>query len=304
MNLAYRRLSLCTALLLAACPDNGNMTSAGPDTTTGDTSTTTITPTTTTPTTTTMSSDPTTGDTTTTTTEGSSGGSTAEGSTTGVQPGACSTITDKNTCGLTSNCKWGSVVSYSHGTKGCQGNLKEFCVPKDIDPMISSFWKDNNGDIEVLQFNFLPDDLGPDWKACDCDGPLACLCTGATLDCPDLLDGFCGGITDMDGCNNATASMANVCNWFRVRPTGPADASCGDKPQQYVCLNATGVGTTTCDNIKLPYPQCTLPENPVYWHDDGGNVEVTKSCGPEPVGWTKCLADDPNQPEDCKCLCL
>lgn len=302
MNLTYRRLSLCAALLLAACPDNGSMTTAGPDTTTGDASTGGSP--TSNPTSTTLSTEPTTSG-STTTTEGSSGGSTAEGSSTGAQPGDCSPITDQNTCDLTPNCKWASIVSYTHGTQGCQGSIKDFCVPKDSEPAITSYWKDNNGDIEVLQFGFDPSDLGPDWKPCDCSGPLACLCTGAVLDCPDRLNDFCSAITSENGCTNAAASGDLVCSWFRVRPTGPADSNCGDKAQYYTCLNADNVGADTCDQVKLPYPDlCTLPEDPVYWHDVDGQIEVTQSCGPAPAGWTQCLADDPNQPEDCKCLCL
>jgi hypothetical protein len=301
MSLTYLRLSVCAALLLAACPPDGSMTTAGPDTTTGDTSTSGSP--TSDPTSTTQSTDPTTSG-STTTTEGSSG-TTTEGSSTGGQPGECSQLMDQNTCNLAPNCKWASVVSYTHGTQGCQGSIKDFCVPKDSDPAITSYWKDNNGDIEVLQFGFNPNDLGPDWKPCDCDGPLACLCTGAMLDCPDRLDDFCGAITGENGCTNAAAAGDLVCSWFRVRPTGPADVNCGDKAQFYTCLNATNVGSDTCENVKLPYPDlCTLPEPPVFWHDVDGEIEITKSCGPVPVGWTQCLADDPNQPEDCKCLCV
>lgn len=300
MTLTYRRLSLCT-LLLAACPDNGNMTTAGPDTT-GDTSsgspTSNPTTTMTTPATT---DEPTTG----TTTGGSTGGSSGEGSSTGPQPSACSQILDSNTCNLNPNCKWSQVVSYTHGTQGCQGSLTDFCVPKDADPALSPFWKDDNGDIVVLQFGFNPSDLGPEWKPCDCDGPLACLCTGAALDCPERLDEFCSAVTSENACTNNAASGKLVCSWFKVRPTGPADANCGDKAQYYTCLNATDVGSKTCEQVSLPYPDlCTIAQDPVFWHDVGGDIEITKSCGPVPVGWTQCLSDDPNQPEDCKCLCV
>lgn len=297
MTLAYRRLSLCAALLLAACPNNNNMTTEGPDTSTSEPTTTgspTSTPTTGEPTTTG----------TTTATEGTTAGTT-EGSTTGPMPATCAELTDENSCGLAPACKWATIVSYTHGTQGCQGSVKDFCIPKSTMGGITTVWRDNEGDIEVLQFGFTPTDLGPEWQVCDCDGPLACLCTGSNLDCPERLDEYCGAITGENGCNNAFAAGNNVCGWFNVRPTGPADSSCGSKGKYNTCLNATNVGSNTCEEIQLNYPDvCLTPTQPVFWHEVDGEIEVTMSCGPVPVGWTQCLADDPNQPEDCKCLCL
>jgi hypothetical protein len=297
MILTYRRLSLCAALLLAACPSDNNMTTAGPDTTTGDTSTSgspTSTPTT-------SSTDPTTSG--STTTEGS-GSTTEQGSSTGVQPGACSQIVDQNTCDLTPNCKWSSVVSYTHGTQGCQGSIQDFCVPKDADPAITSYWKDNEGDIQVLQFGYDPTDLGPDWKPCDCDGPLACLCTSAVLDCPERLGDFCGAITGENGCTNAATGGKLVCSWFGTSAEGPNDKLCDDEPVQKVCLPATNAGADTCDPVTLPYMECMAYTTPIFWRDNAGTIELTTSCGPEPDGWTKCVDDDPTQPEECKCRFL
>lgn len=300
MNIAYRRLSLCAALLLAACPDNGNTTTAGPDTTTGDASTSgspTSAPTTVVPTT-----EPTT--TGTTTTEGSSG-STAEGSSTGVPSSECSQILDENSCELSGTCKWAMIVNYTHGTQGCQANLKNFCVPKDAAPAITAYWRDNNGDIEVLQFGFNPNDLGDDWQLCDCNGPLACLCTGAMLDCPDRLVDFCGAITGENGCINAAANGGLVCSWFGVTAEGPKDDLCDDAPLKKFCLPATKVGVDTCDQEPLPpYMECQAMQEPIFWRDNNGTIEVTKKCGPEPIGWTRCMPDEPNQPAECKCACL
>jgi hypothetical protein len=297
MSLNYRRLTLCAPLLLAACSDNGSTPTAGPDTS-GDASTSgspTGDPTSTTP-----ATDPTTGS----TTGADSTGTTVDGSSTGPQPGACSQIADQNTCDLAPDCKWASVVSYTHGTQGCQGTIEEFCVPKNVDPAISSYWKEVEGEIEVLQFGFDPTDLDPEWKPCDCSGPLACLCTNAALDCPDRLDEFCTAITGENGCTNAQAAGNLVCSWFRVRPTGPVDTHCGDKAQFDICLHATPDPDTCLDEyVKLPYEICNVAKPPVYWRDVDGEIEITESCDHTPVGWTLCVDDDPAQPEDCKCFC-
>lgn len=291
MNLTYGRAPLCALLLVVACGDNGNTSSTTADTTEA-TSTTTSTSATTT--------DPTTAEPTTTGGSSSSAGGSSSG---GPPPPACSTILAEDECKL-ADCDWASVVGYTHGTQGCQGNIKSLCTPKDTAGGIFVYWHDNNGDIEVVQFNTEPTDLGPDWQVCDCDGPLACFCSPAMLDCPDRLGEFCGAITNQNGCVNALASGSLVCEWFSLSPEGPNDTMCTGDPVTQVCLNAAMIGTDTCDPISLPYPQCGSWTDPVYWRDNNGVIEVTTRCGPAPVGWTLCVADDPTQPEECKCRCL
>jgi len=95
-----------------------------------------------------------------------------------------------------------------------------------------------------------------------------------------------------------------VCGWFNVSEEGSPDASCDDAPAEDRCLPATALGSDTCDQLDLPYPGvCQGPQDPIFWRDVDGVVELIKVCGPEPSGWTRCVADDPTQPEDCKCRC-
>ena len=291
LPLAYRRALTSALLFAAACGDNGNTATSGTETeSSGSTSTTTTT-----------SSSSTTDAPTTSGSSGSSSGS----SSTGPMPAACSTILDETECKLNDACEWAAVVGYTHGTQGCQGNIKNLCAPADSPGGIFVYWRDNNGDIEVVQFPFEPSDLGPEWQACDCNGPLACLCTAVPLDCPDRLSDFCNGITNENGCLNALASGSLVCEWFGVSPEGPQDGQCTGDPVKYTCLNATKLGTDTCDPISLPYPGfCDSWTDPVYWRDNGGVIELTTRCGPAPVGWNLCVTDDPNQPDECKCRCL
>jgi hypothetical protein len=158
----------------------------------------------------------------------------------------------------------------------------------------------------VLQFVFTPTDLGPEWQVCDCDGPLACLCTGASLDCPERLADFCAPISGENNCTNAAASGKMVCGWFTTSDEGPLDGMCDDPPWQDRCLAGTDLKTNTCDPISLPYVDqgyCQGWTDPVYWRDRDGVIEVTTVCGPKPAGWTLCVADDPSQPDECKCGC-
>jgi len=167
-------------------------------------------------------------------------------------------------------------------------------------------WRDTDGAIEVLQFAFTPTDLGPDWNVCDCDGPLACLCTAATLDCPERLGEFCGVISGESSCSNAVAAGELACGWFTVSQEGPLDNMCDDPPWTQRCLPGTELGADTCDPISLPYVDqgyCQGWTDPVYWRDNDGIIEVTSDCGPKPTGWNLCVADDPTQPEECKCGC-
>lgn len=293
MSLAYRSLSLCALLLAAGCGD-----SQGQPTTDTPNPTTTETPPD--PTTTTTEPTTTTGTTATTAPEETSSGST----TTGGPALACGDLKDQFSCISDETCEWAQVLAYTHGTQGCQGSIRDFCINKEQAGGLTVKWRENEGDIEVVRFEFDPSDLGDDWKTCDCDGPLACLCAGAELDCPERLEDFCTTITSENGCKNAAAADKLTCSWFSVSPEGPVDDKCTGDAQGNLCLPATGVSENTCDPIALPYPQCASWTDPVYYREVDGVVQVTTRCGPEPIGWTKCVPDDPAQPGECACRCL
>ncbi|WAS92097.1 hypothetical protein [Nannocystis punicea] len=297
MTSPYRLLS-CALLLVLGCGDNG-MNGFMPSTDSNNTTTEPVT------TTTTMATgEPTTTTTTGTPTTTEDTASTTDDSTTGPPPANCAQYTDENECG--SGCEWAQIVSYTHGTQGCQGDIRGFCVPTETSGGLTSVWRDDNGDIEVMQFPFTPTDLGPEWSVCDCDSPLACLCTSATLDCPERLEEFCGAITSENSCSNAAAAGQFACGWFTVSQEGPLDGACDDPPWEKVCLPGTDLSSNTCDEISLPYVDqgyCMGWTDPVYWREVDGIVEVTTICGPKPTGWTLCVADDPNQPDECKCGC-
>ncbi|PCC72762.1 hypothetical protein SAMN02745121_01879 [Nannocystis exedens] len=298
MTSPYRLLS-CVLLLVVACGDDGgsNFTLGTDTNTTSAPVTTTTTMTTGEPTSTTTTGTPTTTDDT--------ASSTTDDTTTGPPPSNCSPYTEESECVL-NGCEWAQIVGYTHGTQGCQGDIRGFCVPKDTAGGLTSVWRDDNGDIEVLQFPFTPTDLGPEWNTCDCDGPLACLCTSAALDCPERMEEFCGAITSENSCSNAAAAGQFACGWFTVSQEGPLDGACDDPPWQDVCLPGTDLNSTSCDEISLPYVEqgyCMGWTDPVYWREVDGVVEVTTICGPKPTGWTLCVADDPDQPDECKCGC-
>lgn len=294
MQPPYRLLS-CAFVLVLACGDNGGATTATPGTDTSTSTTPQVTETTT--------DAPTTGTTIApTSTEAMTSGTGT--STTGEPVSGCAQHTNASDCGL-GGCEWTQIVGYTHGTQGCQGDIRDFCVPKDTSGGLTSMWNDENGDIEVVQFPFTPDHLPDTWKVCDCDSPLACLCTAAPLDCPDRLEAFCSTITSENSCKNAAAASELTCAWFNVSPEGPLDASCTGDPHGTICLPAAKIGENTCDPISLDYPGwCDTWTQPVFWRDNDGTIEVTTVCGPEPLGWTLCVADDPDQPEECKCRCL
>lgn len=284
-------------MLVLACGDNGGKTTATPT----DSDTSTSNP----PTTNSTTDEPPTTETSETPTTTGTSDPTTTDSTTGDPQQSCAQFKDANSCEQNS-CEWAQIVGFSHGTQGCQGSIRDFCIPTKTSGGLTSMWKDEGGDIEVLQFGFTPTDLGPEWKECDCDGPLACLCTAATLDCPERLNDFCGRVTGQTSCTNAAAGGELVCGWFTVSQEGPLDGMCDDPPWQDVCLPATDIGSKTCDPISLPYIDqgyCQGWTDPVYWRDNEGIIEVTTVCGPDPVGWTLCVADDPNQPDECKCGC-
>lgn len=294
MHLAYR-LPLCV-LLAAACGDDNKSSASATDTLITATGSTTAGPTTGEPTTSTSDVP-----TTSTTDVASTGGS----SSTGAPAPVCSEQTNQADC-INADCKWSQVVNYTHGTQGCQGSVRDWCIPKMTSGGLSAVYREVDGDIEVVQFPFNPDDLPPDWKPCDCDGPLACLCTAVPLDCPDRLGEFCGAITSENACVNASASGKAACGYFKVSPEGPADGMCAGDPFTSQCLPAVNPGADTCTMTPLPqYPGfCDAAQDPIFWRDNNGIIEVTKKCGPEPAGWSKCTVDDPNQPDECKCACL
>lgn len=296
------RVPCLVALALLACN-----TPTGPTTAASATETSTTTATTEGSGTTTGPGEPTTGPGTTAPTSTGPATSTTDTttSTTGEPELQCSIHTNESQCGL-AGCDWIQVVSYSHGTQGCQGGFRDFCVPKTNAGGLTSVWRDEGGDIEVLQFGFNPTDLGPEWQVCDCDSPLACLCTATSLDCPERHEMFCSTITGEGNCKNALISGKLSCSWFIVSQEGPLDDACDDPPWGGVCLPATKIGSNTCDPISLPYIDegyCFGWTDPVFWREVDGIVEVTTNCGPEPVGWNLCTADNPDQPGECKCGC-
>lgn len=297
------RVPCLVALALLACNNSTGSTGAASATDTSTTADTTGTPGTS------MGpGDPTTGPGTTASTSiepTTSPTDTETTSTTGEPDIQCSQYRKESDCEL-AGCEWTQVLAYTHNTQGCQGSFRDFCVPKNTSGAPTAVWKDENGDIDVLQFGHNPTDLGPEWQTCDCDGPLACLCTTTGLDCPDRLEAFCSTITGEGNCKNALASGSLVCSWFIVSKEGPLDGACDDPPWSGVCLPATKIGSNTCDPISLPYVDegyCFGWTDPVFWREVDGIVEVTTKCGPEPIGWNLCTADNPDQPGECKCGC-
>lgn len=271
-------------------------TSSGDPTTAADTSATTEPP------------PPTTTDAVTTTGSSETGGTSVDPSTTtgGLPPVLCTSLEDEFLCKNTDGCKWGGVVSYTYGNQGCAGSIKMACIDKTPSGVASAYYHDVDGSPEVIEFGYTPD-LDPEWKECDCDGPLACLCTSVTMECPERMEEFCGAIITEDGCGKNTFMGNLACDWFRVDPEGPNDEMCAQNPGKYRCLPAENAGADTCTQSKLPaFGVCNpLAEyDPVFWREVDGVVEVTQACGPMPIGFTQCAAEDtPEQPGECGCPC-
>lgn len=290
-------IALALLCLLPACKDGNTETTDDPTTTTGGTSTTTeSTPTTTLPDTTTSTT--TTGEPDTTTEAEST---TTTGNTTSP-PMSCVDFEDKNSCEFMDGCQWSSVFQYTHGSQGCEGDVIDFCVATTLGESTSWY----RGD-QVIQFDYVPTDLGPEWKQCDCDGPLACFCSINAPECPDRLPEFCGATTTELGCNGSLINGEFVCEWFRISPEGPKDDDCTTDQAYETCLPATNAGSEECEDYIHPYPQmCTNIEDPTFWREVDGVIEVTTACGPIPPSpeWTECgMEDTPEQPDECKCLC-
>ena len=313
------------ALVSTGCPGNGGTTTDDPGTTTAQTTGDATTTPTTTPTTTTQTStqtstpttaDPTTGGELSTTGMTTGEPSTTEsGTSTGGEPAvACPSLETKETCVADQDCKWSGVVEFTYSAQGCQGGIVDFCIPKKLAGGASAWYREVDGDTEVVEFGYTPADLDETWKQCDCDGPLACLCTSVTEDCPDRQEEFCGvNITEL-GCKNTTFKGNTVCGWFSVDPQGPNDDMCTQNTKYDQCLPAYDTDKTDCKAEKAPLPpypdenmvnKCSgVAVNPVYWHEKDGVLEITEACGPKPLGWTHCESvDTPALPDECGCNC-
>ena len=283
MNLLARlSIPLCVALLLPACKDSDA----------GETSTT--------------SSTTTTGTTAAPTTTGTTAAPTTTGSSTGEPPKeSCTAVTDEVECKTKDACEWKGVVQYTHGNQGCQGNVVNFCIARDPTGSPSAWYREVDGDAQVVEFGYNPDDLPGEWTECSCDGPLTCLCPSIAPDCPERFEEFCGTIGSDVACTPVTTHGDPVCDWFSVSPEGPLDDTCADAAEVSKCLPATNVGAKTCTPPTYTFQPCGTWKQELFWRDVNGEIEVITSCGPQPVGWTQCLGDDtPDQPDECSCRCL
>ncbi len=244
-----------------------------------------------------------------TTTEGTTAEATTtiEATTTGGPPAVrCATITDEIVCKNEETCKWGGVVSYAYGNQGCQGSITPACVDKVPTGAASAWYRQGENDVQVFEYGYTPE-LDAEWKQCDCDGPLACLCTSVTEACPERQEEYCGFITTEAGCANVTFMGVNTCDWFFVSPEGPKDDMCTQNPGKNRCLPGTDLDKNTCTKLKFPgtYPLCNplADEDPVYWREVDGIVEIVTDCA-APAGFTRCEAEDtPDQPIECTCNC-
>lgn len=247
-----------------------------------------------------------TGDATGTTT--ASTGEVTTATTEGPPPVVCTAITDEILCKNTDTCKWGGVVSYAFGNQGCQGNITPFCVDKAPAGAASAWYREQDNDVQVLEFGYTPT-LEAEWKQCDCNGPLACLCTSVTEACPERQEDYCGFITTELGCDSVTFMGNKSCNWYLVSPEGPKDDLCTQNPGKYRCLPSAGPFADKCVMDQAPLPPyfgvCNplAPVNPVYWREADGVVEIVQDCTP-PTGFTRCESvDTPEQPDECGCQC-
>ncbi len=272
------------ATALTACGDDNAGTSdasstTAPATTTGDTSSTGQTPTTT---------------------------SSGDTSSTGAPPGPnCVAITDMAACAAEPACLWKGVVQYAYGAQGCSGSVTDFCIDRDPAGGASAWYREIDGDAQVVEFGYTPQGLDPEWQPCTCDGPLACLCTSITETCPERLGEFCGGIATELGCDNANVLGDPRCAWLSVSPEGPPDANCADTAQIDLCLPADMADADMCTPPAYTFGNCAGFNQEIFWREVNGVVEITTACGPQPLGFTRCEGDDtPQQPDECGCRCL
>jgi hypothetical protein len=270
-------------LVLACGDDKGGETTAAP-TTTGATTTTT---------------DPTTtGDTTgTPTTSGAESSS-------GEPAKSCLIHTNETACKQDPLCLWKGVVQLDYGAQGCQGSIREFCLDKDQAGGASAWYQEVGGEPQVVEFGYTPQGLDAEWMPCTCDGPLACLCSSVSEDCPDRLDEFCGGISTEMGCELASIKESSRCAWLLLSSEGPDDGLCSDGAETYKCIPADDGNADTCTPPLYTYPPCGGFNKEVFWRDNNGIIDTVVACGPQPIGYTRCEGDDtPEQPDECKCRC-
>jgi len=300
---------LIGATLLAplACTSNPSDTTTDGEASTSATTSATATMTAPTTAVDTTGAPPTTTDGTTTDGTTAADPTTTDGTTTGGPPPVlCASISDEILCKNTEPCKWGGIVSYAYGNQGCQGNVTPFCIDKDPAGAPTAWYREQDNDTQVVEFGYTPT-LDPEWKPCDCDGPLACLCTSVTEACPERQEDYCGFITTENGCDNVTFMGANTCDWFKVWPEGPKDDVCTQNLSKDRCLPATDVGKNMCTKTALPPFNACNPMStydPTFWREVDGVVEIITTCGPTPIGFTLCEAEDtPDQPDECTCNC-
>jgi hypothetical protein len=231
---------------------------------------------------------------------------TTSGSSTGAPPkDSCTAATSEAECTAKDMCSWKKIVQYTHGNQGCQGSVVDFCVSSDPTGSPSAWYREVDGDAQVVEFGYSPDDLPGEWTECSCDGPLTCLCPSIAPDCPDRLPEFCGAIAAKPACSMVTTHGDKVCDWFSISPEGPKDDTCADSAEKALCLPATNVGAETCTPPMYTFQPCGTWPQELFWQEANGIIEVITACGPQPLGWTQCLADDtPDQPDECKCRCL
>jgi len=285
MNLQARWILGLGAALLLACGDKGGEETTG---STGDG--TTAAPTT---------SGGTTGTPTTT-----GAGSSSEGSS-GEPAHSCLVNADQPSCMADPLCEWKGVVQFAHGVQGCQGSVADLCGEEDEAGGASAWYREVGGDAQVVEFGYTPPDLGPEWIPCTCDGPLACLCTSITEECPERLEEFCGGIQTDVGCEAANIKGTSRCAWLSVSPEGPNDGMCEDDAAVDGCIPAENGSVTMCTPPVYSFLPCIGYGQELFWRDVDGTIEVTTTCGPQPIGFTRCEGDDtPEQPDECKCRCL
>lgn len=323
-HLAYRPLMNLTSprvlgllFFIAACPGNSNDTG---ETTQSDTSapatTTTGEPPTSTTADDTTSTSPTTAE-TTQTTDASTGSTTGDPTTgpdptttTGEPAKACVEYKTENECEFTAGCKWDSVFSYTRGATGCQADLVEFCVDDQVGAG-STWYRGEPGDYQVIGFETTPTDLPPEWKLCDCEGPIACFCASNAPDCPDRLVEFCDAAKTEAACKGSAINAEFKCAFATIDPQGPKDDMCTGQNDKDVCIPAMNAGSMDCEPVDftMSYPNnCTNPNTPpVFWREVNGVLEITQLCGPVPLApeWTACEGTDtPDQPDECKCKCV
>lgn len=227
----------------------------------------------------------------------------------GPPPVLCTSLEEEFLCKNTDGCKWGGVVSYTYGNQGCAGSIKMACIDKTPSGVASAYYRVVDGSPEVIEYGYAPE-LDPEWQECTCDGPLACLCTSVTMECPERMEEFCGTIGTEDGCGKVTFMGNPACSWFRVDPEGPKDDKCEQKPGNFRCLPSDGPFVDACPADQAPLPPyfgiCNdmVPIDPVYWREIDGVVEVIQDCA-APAGFTRCdKIDTPDQPDECGCKCM